>query len=175
MCFSQNVGIVSGCVVEVTSLCFLFQFIAANDKLWFWLEVNSVVDFFTVPPVFVSVYLSRSWLGEWHLLHPCPFPNAHYWEFYSTISQVWWWVETSLICTECVFVVRPNLWRAPSVSIFPRVWLTSVQMDVWAVPQYLGHKLVWISTLYLPTPQTCRCTCWMLYNWYLHHSKKVWG
>lgn len=64
LCFSQNVGIVSGCVVEVTSLCFLFQFIAANDKLWFWLEVNSVVDFFTVPPVFVSVYLSRSWLGE---------------------------------------------------------------------------------------------------------------
>uniref|UniRef100_A0A4W5K1D8 Ion transport domain-containing protein n=1 Tax=Hucho hucho TaxID=62062 RepID=A0A4W5K1D8_9TELE len=39
------------------------QFIAANDKLWFWLEVNSVVDFFTVPPVFVSVYLNRSWLG----------------------------------------------------------------------------------------------------------------
>uniref|UniRef100_A0A8C7FVD1 Calcium-activated potassium channel subunit alpha-1 n=1 Tax=Oncorhynchus kisutch TaxID=8019 RepID=A0A8C7FVD1_ONCKI len=39
------------------------SFIAANDKLWFWLEVNSVVDFFTVPPVFVSVYLNRSWLG----------------------------------------------------------------------------------------------------------------
>lgn len=43
---------------------FIFQFIAANDKLWFWLEVNSVVDFFTVPPVFVSVYLNRSWLGK---------------------------------------------------------------------------------------------------------------
>lgn len=41
-----------------------WQFIAANDKLWFWLEVNSVVDFFTVPPVFVSVYLNRSWLGK---------------------------------------------------------------------------------------------------------------
>lgn len=47
------------------SLFFSFtQFIAANDKLWFWLEVNSVVDFFTVPPVFVSVYLNRSWLGK---------------------------------------------------------------------------------------------------------------
>nr|AJP74816.1 calcium-activated potassium channel subunit alpha-1 [Leucoraja erinacea] len=44
-------------------LYFGLRFIAANDKLWFWLEVNSVVDFFTVPPVFVSVYLSRSWLG----------------------------------------------------------------------------------------------------------------
>uniref|UniRef100_A0A3Q2QK75 Calcium-activated potassium channel subunit alpha-1 n=1 Tax=Fundulus heteroclitus TaxID=8078 RepID=A0A3Q2QK75_FUNHE len=45
-------------------LYFGLRFIAANDKLWFWLEVNSVVDFFTVPPVFVSVYLSRSWLGK---------------------------------------------------------------------------------------------------------------
>lgn len=43
------------------------QFIAANDKLWFWLEVNSVVDFFTVPPVFVSVYLNRSWLGKYRI------------------------------------------------------------------------------------------------------------
>ena len=50
------------------------QFIAANDKLWFWLEVNSVVDFFTVPPVFVSVYLNRSWLGEgtvWRAVWVC--------------------------------------------------------------------------------------------------------
>ncbi|TWW78959.1 Calcium-activated potassium channel subunit alpha-1 BK channel BKCA alpha [Takifugu flavidus] len=45
-------------------LYFGLRFIAANDKLWFWLEVNSVVDFFTVPPVFVSVYLNRSWLAS---------------------------------------------------------------------------------------------------------------
>ncbi|XP_061613201.1 calcium-activated potassium channel subunit alpha-1-like isoform X2 [Phyllopteryx taeniolatus] len=44
-------------------LYFGLRFIAANNKLCFWLEVNSVVDFFTVPPVFVSVYLNRSWLG----------------------------------------------------------------------------------------------------------------
>uniref|UniRef100_A0A672IW92 Calcium-activated potassium channel subunit alpha-1 n=1 Tax=Salarias fasciatus TaxID=181472 RepID=A0A672IW92_SALFA len=49
-------------------LYFGLRFIAANDKLWFWLEVNSVVDFFTVPPVFVSVYLNRSWLGNFLLL-----------------------------------------------------------------------------------------------------------
>ena len=42
---------------------FGLRFIAANDKLWFWLEINSIVDFFTVPPVFVSVYLNRTWLG----------------------------------------------------------------------------------------------------------------
>nr|QBP05237.1 large-conductance calcium-activated potassium channel 1a [Petromyzon marinus] len=45
-------------------LYFGLRFIAANDKLWFWLEVNSIVDFFTVPPVFVSVYLNRGWLDE---------------------------------------------------------------------------------------------------------------
>uniref|UniRef100_H2ZIB6 BK channel n=1 Tax=Ciona savignyi TaxID=51511 RepID=H2ZIB6_CIOSA len=44
-------------------LYFGLRFIAANDKLLFWLEVNSIVDFFTVPPVFVSVYLNRTWLG----------------------------------------------------------------------------------------------------------------
>lgn len=57
-------------------LCLNFcpQFIAANDKLWFWLEVNSVVDFFTVPPVFVSVYLNRSWLGKRLLIPPLPPP-----------------------------------------------------------------------------------------------------
>ena len=37
---------------------------AASDKLMFWLEINSIVDFFTVPPVFVSVYLNRTWLGK---------------------------------------------------------------------------------------------------------------
>lgn len=42
---------------------FCLRFIAANDKLWFWLELNSIVDFFTVPPVFVSVYLNRTWIG----------------------------------------------------------------------------------------------------------------
>ncbi|ELW61453.1 Calcium-activated potassium channel subunit alpha-1 [Tupaia chinensis] len=54
-------------------LYFGLRFIAANDKLWFWLEVNSVVDFFTVPPVFVSVYLNRSWLAppDCQLHLPC--------------------------------------------------------------------------------------------------------
>uniref|UniRef100_A0A4W4HM64 BK channel n=1 Tax=Electrophorus electricus TaxID=8005 RepID=A0A4W4HM64_ELEEL len=42
---------------------FGLRFIAANDKLKFWLDLNSIVDFFTVPPVFLSMYLNRSWLG----------------------------------------------------------------------------------------------------------------
>ena len=42
----------------------LLQFVASNDKLAFWLEVHSFVDYFTIPPAFVGMYLSRQWLGE---------------------------------------------------------------------------------------------------------------
>uniref|UniRef100_A0A8C4VG43 Potassium calcium-activated channel subfamily U member 1 n=1 Tax=Gopherus evgoodei TaxID=1825980 RepID=A0A8C4VG43_9SAUR len=38
-------------------------FMAANDKLRFWLELNSIVDFFTIPPICVAYYLKRNWLG----------------------------------------------------------------------------------------------------------------
>ncbi|XP_070544711.1 calcium-activated potassium channel subunit alpha-1-like isoform X21 [Ptychodera flava] len=44
-------------------LYFGLRFIAATDRLWFWLELNSLVDFFTIPPIFVSIYLQRHWLG----------------------------------------------------------------------------------------------------------------
>ncbi|KFQ79150.1 Potassium channel subfamily U member 1, partial [Phaethon lepturus] len=44
-------------------LYFGLRFMAADDKLRFWLELNSLVDFFTIPPVFVSYYLRRNWLG----------------------------------------------------------------------------------------------------------------
>uniref|UniRef100_T1IXK2 BK channel n=1 Tax=Strigamia maritima TaxID=126957 RepID=T1IXK2_STRMM len=38
-------------------------FIAASDKLWFMLELYSFVDYFTIPPSFVSIYLDRTWIG----------------------------------------------------------------------------------------------------------------
>ena len=41
-----------------------FQFIAATDKVWFLLEVYSFVDYFTIPPSFVAIYLQRNWLGN---------------------------------------------------------------------------------------------------------------
>ncbi|KAF7242100.1 Potassium channel subfamily U member 1 [Varanus komodoensis] len=44
-------------------LYFGLRFLAASDKLTFWLELNSVVDFFTITPVCVSFYLGRNWLG----------------------------------------------------------------------------------------------------------------
>ena len=43
---------------------FLFQFIAASDKFWFMLELYSFVDYFTIPPSFVSIYLDRTWIGN---------------------------------------------------------------------------------------------------------------
>ncbi|TRY80926.1 hypothetical protein TCAL_08819 [Tigriopus californicus] len=42
---------------------FFIRFIAASDKFWFMLEVYSFVDYFTIPPSFVSIYLDRTWIG----------------------------------------------------------------------------------------------------------------
>ena len=75
-----NSAVDSAVILSKSGVFFPLQFIAANDKLWFWLEVNSVVDFFTVPPVFVSVYLNRSWLGE---SRPSGFSPCPVWEFES--------------------------------------------------------------------------------------------
>ncbi|KAM8794521.1 potassium channel subfamily U member 1 [Eudromia elegans] len=44
-------------------LYFGLRLVAADDKLRFWLELNSLVDFFTIPPIFVSYYLKKNWLG----------------------------------------------------------------------------------------------------------------
>ncbi|KAK2509652.1 hypothetical protein MC885_014060, partial [Smutsia gigantea] len=38
-------------------------FLAADDKIKFWLEMNSIVDIFTIPPTFISYYLNSNWLG----------------------------------------------------------------------------------------------------------------
>lgn len=46
------------------------QFVAADDKLRFWLELNSLVDFFTIPPVFVSALLRKNCLGKLRLGDP---------------------------------------------------------------------------------------------------------
>lgn len=41
-----------------------FQFVAANDKLHFMFEIGSFVDYFTIPPMFVSIFLDRTWIGK---------------------------------------------------------------------------------------------------------------
>merc|ERR1719158_1725757 len=42
---------------------FFIRFIAASDKIFFMLELYSFVDYFTIPPSFVSIYLDRTWIG----------------------------------------------------------------------------------------------------------------
>jgi len=42
---------------------FFIRLIAASDKLWFLLELYSFVDYFTIPPSFISLYLDRTWIG----------------------------------------------------------------------------------------------------------------
>lgn len=42
----------------------LLQFVAAPDKLSFLLEIFSLVDYFTIPPSFLAIYLNRNWLGK---------------------------------------------------------------------------------------------------------------
>ena len=42
---------------------FFIRFLAADDKLMFLFTVDTLVDFFTIPAVIVSVYFDRAWLG----------------------------------------------------------------------------------------------------------------
>ncbi|OQV15482.1 Calcium-activated potassium channel slowpoke [Hypsibius exemplaris] len=42
---------------------FCIRFVAAPDKFWFLLDVYSIVDYCTIPPSFLSIYLNRSWIG----------------------------------------------------------------------------------------------------------------
>jgi hypothetical protein len=44
------------------------QFVAATDKLQFMFEIGSFVDYFTIPPMFVSIFLDRTWIGGRPLL-----------------------------------------------------------------------------------------------------------
>ena len=46
----------------------ILQFVAATDKLHFMFEIGSFVDYFTIPPMFVSIFLDRTWIGIDH--HP---------------------------------------------------------------------------------------------------------
>lgn len=45
------------------------QFIASSRKKFFLFETYSVVDYFTIPPAFVSMLLDRNWSGEWVSVH----------------------------------------------------------------------------------------------------------
>ncbi|XP_073250943.1 calcium-activated potassium channel subunit alpha-1-like isoform X3 [Porites lutea] len=42
---------------------FFLRFLAANDKLMLWVEMLSLVDFLTIPDVFLSIAFRQNWLG----------------------------------------------------------------------------------------------------------------
>ncbi|XP_071951979.1 calcium-activated potassium channel subunit alpha-1-like isoform X12 [Antedon mediterranea] len=44
-------------------LYFILRFVANQEKLWCWVSIASIVDFFTIPPIFVSIVLGRTWIG----------------------------------------------------------------------------------------------------------------
>ncbi|GCC38361.1 hypothetical protein chiPu_0016875 [Chiloscyllium punctatum] len=50
-------------MISAQSLIGQGLFIAAQDKLQFWFELNSVVDFFTIPPVIVALYFRKDCIG----------------------------------------------------------------------------------------------------------------
>ena len=52
------------CTVLLYEFSLFLQCMAATDKLQFWLNIHSFVDYFTIPPAFVGIYLSRQWLGK---------------------------------------------------------------------------------------------------------------
>merc|ERR550532_2005174 len=86
---------------------FFIRFIAASDKLWFMLELYSFVDYFTIPPSFVSIYLDRTWIGLRFLraLRLMTFPD---------ILQYLNILKTST-----------SIRLAQLISIFISVWLTA--------------------------------------------------
>ena len=60
-------------IIPLINDIYLLQFIAASDKFWFMLEMYSFVDYFTIPPSLVSIYLDRTWIGKHYRLKKTKF------------------------------------------------------------------------------------------------------
>ena len=43
---------------------FILQVLAAPDKLTVWLDIYSLVDHFTIPHIFMGLYLGKNWIGK---------------------------------------------------------------------------------------------------------------
>ena len=101
------------------------QFIAASDKFWFMLELYSFVDYFTIPPSFVSIYLDRTWIGLRFLraLRLMTVPDIlQYLNILKTSTSI----RQTAVCLqmtyrEILFLIR----LAQLISIFISVWLTA--------------------------------------------------
>eukprot|EP00116_Pleurobrachia_bachei_P018115 sb/3478377/ len=42
---------------------FIIMYIVSKDKLCFWVEVGSLIDFCTIPPAIVAIGIGKTWLG----------------------------------------------------------------------------------------------------------------
>jgi len=60
--------------------------VAAPDKLCFLFEIFSLVDYFTIPPSFLAVYLNRNWLGRYIFVHLMLIFKKNYLIFYCYIG-----------------------------------------------------------------------------------------
>ena len=60
---------------------------AANDKLAFWVELYSFVDYFTIPPAFVALVLNRNWLGKNFSSSHISFANTRLLEIYHIVRK----------------------------------------------------------------------------------------
>ena len=82
-----------------------------------------MVDFFTVPPVFVSVYLNRSWLGKFAYLlcvcHVLCFINLLLSSLFKTLSHVLPQSRSyiSMSSLPSVFACHPSFYHSPSIPL----------------------------------------------------------
>ena len=148
---NKNSIVILNAILFLFFFIFFWQFIAANDKLWFWLEVNSVVDFFTVPPVFVSVYLNRSWLGKSVYLFQ-PFlstPICHSLFQKSILSQL---TALSLLAfifsIFCIFFLRSTILPLHYFHFF----LFFSHLSSHVIPPFITPDLSLSLSLCLPVP-----------------------
>lgn len=62
---SHILGLDNAVCITLSFLCVIVhQFLAAQDKLMVWVDLRSLVDFFTIAPSFVTLFSRRAWLGK---------------------------------------------------------------------------------------------------------------
>ncbi|KAJ1090092.1 hypothetical protein NDU88_003230 [Pleurodeles waltl] len=51
--------------INAVYICYFgLRFVAAEDTLRFWLELNSIVDFFTITPTCAEYFMGKNIIGE---------------------------------------------------------------------------------------------------------------
>jgi hypothetical protein len=121
------------CFVLSNDECFIScrsQFIAASDKFWFMLEMYSFVDYFTIPPSFVSIYLDRTWIGEFACLFIYKVVSCKHHQFCSLLGLRFLRALRLMSVPDIlqylnILKTSSSIRLAQLVSIFISVWLTA--------------------------------------------------